>query len=123
MADRLRVRGRAPQPGAAEEAQRPCGQRDGRRRVHGARWHARAREPLRPTSLPAPAGAGPPGGRIAPMSWRGRRRGVFEGLPRALYRRSGARYLDVYAAGIIGNGIVVAGFGVAVTVLYVDLGL
>src|SRR5215210_1023638 len=55
------------------------------------------------------------------MSWRGRRRGVFEGPPRALYRRAGARYLDLYVAGIVGNGVVVAGFGVAVTALYVDV--
>ena len=55
------------------------------------------------------------------MTWRGRRRGVFEGPPRALYRRAGARYLDLYALGIVLNGVVVAGFGVAVTALYVDL--
>ena len=55
------------------------------------------------------------------MSWRGRRRGVFEGPPRALYRRAGARYLDAYVAGIVINGVVVAGFGVVVTALYVDV--
>ena len=61
-------------------------------------------------------------GRIEPMTWRGRRRGVFEGPPRALYRRAGARYLDLYAVGIVGNGVVVAAFGVVVTALYVDVG-
>ena len=55
------------------------------------------------------------------MSWRGRRRGVFEGPPRALYRRAGARYLDLYVLGIVGNGVVVAGFGAVVTALYVDV--
>ena len=55
------------------------------------------------------------------MTWRGRRRGVFEGPPRALYRRTGARYIDVYAVGVVLNGVVVAGFGVAVVALYVDL--
>ena len=55
------------------------------------------------------------------MTWRGRRRGVFEGPPRALYRRAGARYLDFYVAGIVINGVVVAGFGVVVTALYVDV--
>jgi class 3 adenylate cyclase len=52
-----------------------------------------------------------------------RRRGVFEGLPRTLYERSGARYLDALALAIVGNGVVVAGFGVAVVALYVDAGL
>jgi len=55
------------------------------------------------------------------MRWRGRRRGVFEGPPRALYRRTGARYLDACALGCVINGVVVAGFGVAVVALYVDL--
>ena len=55
------------------------------------------------------------------MTGRGRRRGIFEAPPRALYRRAGARYLDAYALGIVLNGVVVAGFGVAVTALYVDV--
>jgi adenylate cyclase len=54
------------------------------------------------------------------MTWRGRRPGVFEGPPRALYRRAGARYLDAYALGIVLNGVVVAAFGVGVVALYVD---
>src|SRR3954466_15347580 len=56
------------------------------------------------------------------MTGRARRRGVFEGMPRALYRRTGARYLDACAAEIVGNGVVVAIFSVAVIALYVDLG-
>src|SRR3954469_9608241 len=56
------------------------------------------------------------------MTGRARRRGVFEGMPRALYRRTGARYLDACAAEIVGNGVVVAIFSVAVVALYVDLG-
>jgi class 3 adenylate cyclase len=55
------------------------------------------------------------------MTHRGRRPGVFEGPPRAVYRRAGARYLDLYVAAIVGNGVIVAGFGVAVTALYVDV--
>ena len=55
------------------------------------------------------------------MTGRGRRRGVFEGLPRVLYRRTGARYVDACALGIVLNGLVVAGFGAAVVALYVDL--
>jgi class 3 adenylate cyclase len=55
------------------------------------------------------------------MTWRTRRRGVFEGLPRVLYRRTGARYIDANAAAIILNGVVVAGFGVLTLALYVDL--
>src|SRR4051812_50205830 len=56
------------------------------------------------------------------MTGRARRRGVFEGMPRALYRRTGARYLDACAAEIVGNGVVVAIFSAAVIALYVDLG-
>jgi adenylate cyclase len=48
---------------------------------------------------------------------------VFEGPPRALFRRTGARYIDACALGIVGNGVVVAGFGVAVVALYVDAGV
>jgi adenylate cyclase len=55
------------------------------------------------------------------MTWRGRRRGVFEGPPRVLYRRTGARYLDACAAGVVVNGVVVSGFGVVALALYVDL--
>jgi adenylate cyclase len=50
-----------------------------------------------------------------------RRRGIFEGMPRAAYRRAGARYLDAYAAALLINGLVVAGFEIAVVALYVDL--
>src|SRR3954468_8056642 len=56
------------------------------------------------------------------MTWRGRRRGVFEGLPRVLYRRTGARYDDACAAAVVVNGIVVAGVGVGALALFVDLG-
>jgi adenylate cyclase len=55
------------------------------------------------------------------MTWRGRRRGVFEGPPRVLYRRTGARYFDACAAGVVLNGVVVSGFGVVAVALYVDL--
>jgi hypothetical protein len=55
------------------------------------------------------------------MTWRSRRRGVFEGPPRALYRRTGARYFDALAVTVVLNGVVVAGFGVVTLALYVDL--
>jgi adenylate cyclase len=55
------------------------------------------------------------------MTWRRRRRGIFEGLPRVLYRRTGARYIDAIAAGFVGNGLAVAGFGVLVLLLFVDV--
>jgi adenylate cyclase len=55
------------------------------------------------------------------MTWRARRRGIFEGLPRVLYRRTGARYVDVCAWLLIVNGVVVAGFGVLTLVLYADV--
>ena len=55
------------------------------------------------------------------MTGRRRRRGLFEGLPRALYRRTGDRYLDACALGGVFNGVVVAAFGVVVVALYVDL--
>ena len=55
------------------------------------------------------------------MTWRRRRRGVFEGPPRVLYRRTGARYVDACAASVVVNGVVVAGFGVVTVALYVDL--
>src|SRR5215208_4520342 len=55
------------------------------------------------------------------MTWRGRRRGIFEGIPRAIYRRTGPRYIDACAAAVPANGIVVALFGVVTLVLYVDV--
>jgi adenylate cyclase len=55
------------------------------------------------------------------MRWRVPRRGVFDGPPRALYRRTGPRYLDACAAGVVANGVVVSGFGVVALALYVDL--
>jgi class 3 adenylate cyclase len=55
------------------------------------------------------------------MTWRSRRRGVFEAMPRALHRRTGSRYLDACALGMVLNGIVVAGFGAIVVALFVDL--
>src|SRR3712207_3285332 len=52
----------------------------------------------------------------------GRRpRGLFEGLPRFLYRRTGRRYLDACAALIVLNGLVVGGVGLITVALYVDL--
>jgi len=42
-------------------------------------------------------------------------------MPRAAFRRAGARYVDACALGILFNGVVVAGFGVAVVALFVDL--
>jgi adenylate cyclase len=56
------------------------------------------------------------------MPWPSRPRGLFEGAPRALYRRSGGRYVDACALGVLLNGVVVSGFGVIVVALYVDLG-
>jgi class 3 adenylate cyclase len=55
------------------------------------------------------------------MTWRSRRRGLFEGPPRALYRRTGSRYFDAAAVSTVLNGVVVAGFGVVTLVLYVDV--
>ena len=55
------------------------------------------------------------------MTWRTRRPGLFERLPRVFYRRAGARYIDACAMAAVGNGVVVAGFGLAVIALYVDL--
>src|SRR5215212_2874763 len=55
------------------------------------------------------------------MTWRGRRRGVFEGLSRVIYRLTGARYIDACAVAIPLNGVVVAGFGVVTLVLYIDV--
>ena len=55
------------------------------------------------------------------MTWRGRRRGFFEGPPRVVYRRTGARYVDACAVAVVLNGVVVAGFVVVTLVLYVDV--
>jgi hypothetical protein len=55
------------------------------------------------------------------MTWRHRRRGVFEGLPRVLYRRTGPRYFEACAASVVVNGVVVSGFGIVALALYVDL--
>ena len=55
------------------------------------------------------------------MTSRGRRRGIFEGLPRLLYRRTAARYLEACAAAIVLNGVAVSAFGAVVVALYVDL--
>ena len=55
------------------------------------------------------------------MTWRGPRRGIFEGLPRGVYRLTGASYLGACAIGIVFNGVVVSGFGVVALALYVDL--
>ena len=57
------------------------------------------------------------------MTWRRRRRGLFEGPPRVLFRRTGARYFDAAAVAMVLNGVVVAGFGVITVALYVDAGL
>src|SRR5579884_2749319 len=55
------------------------------------------------------------------MTWWARRRGFFEGPPRALYLRTGTRYFDACAWVIVLNGLAVSGFGVIALVLYVDL--
>src|SRR3954471_5863070 len=55
------------------------------------------------------------------MTGRGRRRGFFEGPPRVLYRRVGARYMDACAAAVVVNGVLVSGFGIVTLVLYVDV--
>ena len=55
------------------------------------------------------------------MLWRGRRRGFFEGPPRALFRRTGARYPAACAVAIVLHGVVVAAFGALVLALYLDL--
>ena len=54
-------------------------------------------------------------------AWRERRRGIFEGLPRVVYRRAGRRYIDVAGAAIVVNGVVVGMFGLTAIALYVDL--
>jgi class 3 adenylate cyclase len=55
------------------------------------------------------------------MTWRRRRRGLFEGPPRVLFGRFGTRYFDALAAAMVLNGVVVAGFGLVMLVLYVDV--
>jgi adenylate cyclase len=55
------------------------------------------------------------------MTWRGRRRGFFEGPPRELYRRTGSRYFDAAAAAMVLNGVVVSVFLLITLLLYVDL--
>jgi class 3 adenylate cyclase len=55
------------------------------------------------------------------MTWRRRRRGLFEGPPRVFFRRYGARYFDALAVAMVLNGVIVSGFGVVALVLYVDL--
>jgi hypothetical protein len=35
------------------------------------------------------------------MPWPHRRRGVFEGLPRVLYRRTAARYFEACVASVV----------------------
>jgi len=55
------------------------------------------------------------------MRWRGLSRGLFEGPPRALYQRVGARYFDAAVGAIVLNGVAVTGFGVITLVLYVDV--
>jgi adenylate cyclase len=55
------------------------------------------------------------------MTWRGPRRGFFEGPPRVLFRRDPARYVAACCAVVVLNGVVVALFGVVMVALYVDL--
>jgi adenylate cyclase len=56
-----------------------------------------------------------------PSTWRTRRGGIFEALPRLAYRRTGARYIDASAVGMVFNGVVVALFGAGILGLYLDL--
>src|SRR3954447_2761882 len=76
---------------------------------------ARMGRPLARANPPAPVGE------CGPMTWRGRRRGFFEGPPRALFARTDTRYMDACALAMVGDGIVVAGFVVVTLVLYVDV--
>jgi class 3 adenylate cyclase len=55
------------------------------------------------------------------MTWRGLRRGFFEGPPRVLFHRTGNRYVDACAVMIVLNGVAVGLFGVVALVLYLDL--
>ena len=50
-----------------------------------------------------------------------RRRGIFEGLPRLVYRRTGSRYFEATAVGSVFNGVAVAGVSVVTLVLFVDV--
>src|SRR5947209_2486297 len=59
--------------------------------------------------------------RIRVMTWWARRRGFFEGPPRALYSRTGTRYFAGCALLILLTGVVVSVFGLVAVVLYVDL--
>lgn len=58
-----------------------------------------------------------------PQGWRTRKPGIFEGLPRLAYGRTGRRYIDACAAGTVGHGIAVTAFGLVMLTLYVDLSL
>lgn len=51
----------------------------------------------------------------------GRRPGIFEGLPRAAYRRAAARYVDLCAVGVLLHGLAVTAFGLLMLSLYLDL--
>src|SRR3954452_5323648 len=55
------------------------------------------------------------------MTRPARRRGAFEGFPRAFYRRTRAGYVDALAVGMAVNGLIVAAFGLGMVALYVDL--
>jgi class 3 adenylate cyclase len=48
---------------------------------------------------------------------------LFEGPPRALYLRTGEGYFEACALVIVLHGVIVAGFGVVILVLYVDLSI
>src|SRR5689334_14021986 len=55
------------------------------------------------------------------MRWRTRRRGLFEGPPRAVYRRAAERYFESLAPVVVLNGLVVSAFALLALLLYVDL--
>lgn len=55
------------------------------------------------------------------VTWRARRRGLFEALPRLGYRWAGPRYFEACALAVVLHGVVVAGFGLLTLALYVDL--
>lgn len=57
----------------------------------------------------------------ASLGWRGRRGGVFERVPRVVYRHAGARYVDACAVAIVLHGVVVAAFGLMILALYLDI--
>jgi hypothetical protein len=52
---------------------------------------------------------------------RARRGGVFEQLPRLVYRRTGGRYVRACEVATVLHGLVVAGFGLVMLALYLDL--